>query len=245
MGATVLRRVSEATPILQFLHNSSASQASVVVGIDPGARKVGLATLRVGRLASALALGAARPLATLRAPTATARAQAEFLVGALAARLRALEPRLRVALLVVGYPLLPDGGAGGAEAGEGAGDAEGLEGSTGEGCRRAEELVGALRAAGVAAPALLWDERGTSAAARAQLRAEGVEEVRARGFGGGSGGGADSAITRALRTRQRAARALPPGVRERVDELAAAALLDSFAEAAMREMGAASGGRLA
>lgn len=81
-------------------------------------------------------------------------------------------------------------------------------------CRRVRAFLGQLRAAGVLAPAVLWDERGSTAAARGALR-----EAAA---------GA-SAASRDNRRRTTARKAtVPHELRGRVDGLAAAAILRSF-----------------
>jgi RNase H-fold protein (predicted Holliday junction resolvase) len=261
------------------LLRAAAAAGSWILAADPGATKIGVAACAAASAAGGGAPPqpqAPRSLGALRAPPRPLPQRERD--AALAARLAALArgglgAGRRVGLVLVGLPLAPDGRRDGAAGG----------------CARAEALATHLRGLGVAAPTVLWDERGSSAAARARLRAEGVEGARRRLFGGGGNGGegggggggggsiqgeedgyafaydeaarggssggrggagergGDAAITRALRLRQRAARALPPGVRERVDGEAAVEILLSFlfaaAEAASAETEATMTGR--
>lgn len=100
---------------------------------------------------------------------------------------------LRVAGIVMGWPLDPFG-------------QESTE------CGHVTLLVARLRAAGLHAPILLWDERGTSAQAKAAIRAAAGSGPRAQG--------------KAVRI------GLSPEQRRLVDEEAAVALLDNFLAAA-------------
>jgi len=258
------------------LLRAAAASGSWVLAADPGSTKIGVAACA----ASAGGASAARAIGALRAPPRPLpqRERNAALAAQLAALARGgLGAGRRVGLVLVGLPLAPDGRPDGGGSGGGGGGGGGSSGGQAGGCARAEALAARLRALGVAAPTVLWDERGSSAAARARLRAEGVEEARRRLFGGGSAlehagrgggggggggfaddtarsggggggggggnggsggsGGGDTAITRALRLRQRAVRALPPGVRERVDGEAAVEILQSFLAAAAEAEG--------
>ncbi len=106
--------------------------------------------------------------------------------------------------LVVGWPLDPGGGAGGR-------------------CRDVSAFLDALRDGGCDTPVLLWDETGTSAAARAALRDEAADAAAGRAAAAGGD---------PVRARRRAERShLSPERLARTDAYAAAAILDSVVDA--------------
>jgi RNase H-fold protein (predicted Holliday junction resolvase) len=122
------------------------------------------------------------------------------------AALKAEVAARRVGGLVVGWPVDPTGRADTPE------------------CRRTRVFLDQLRAGGVLAPAVLWDERGSTAAARAALRES-----------------SSSARRRAATTTARKD-VVPHELRGRVDALAAVAILQSFLDHAAGVLAADGGG---
>jgi RNase H-fold protein (predicted Holliday junction resolvase) len=118
--------------------------------------------------------------------------------------------------IIVGWPLDPEGR------------------ETAE-CRAVQRFAAGLTAAGVHLPIAAWDERGTSAAARQQLR-EGLAARRAErshgsggnGRGGGPGDGGVASRIRFQPAARRRQPGLPPEYVARVDETAAVLILQGF-----------------
>jgi len=127
--------------------------------------------------------------------------------GGLVAALRTLIEARRVGGLVVGWPA--DARSGGALTPE---------------CERTLGFLRGLQSARLLTPVILWDEHGSSAAARAQLRSEQAPPTRRR-----------TTVHRQV---------LAPERRARVDQEAAALILRSFLAAAQRHEGARRGFKL-
>jgi hypothetical protein len=132
--------------------------------------------------------------------------------------------------LVLGWPLPPDAnfqGVGSVAAANAAvaAAAAGAPPPTPE-CARVLLFLRRLAARGITLPTTLWDERGSSVAARAALRS-----ARAAAGSVGVGGSGVTDLG-----RPRAPRALPPELAAsgRVDALAAVVILDDFLDAVRR-----------
>ena len=124
------------------------------------------------------------------APTAEAHTQFTL-------KIKAAIIKYKVSGIVIGWPLDQFGG-------------ESKE------CRQVSMLIDRLRSAHIFAPILLWDERGTSALAKANIRAALGNGPRDLG----------KAVRIGLSVEQRS----------RVDEEAATVLLQSFLNAAVQEL---------
>lgn len=175
-----------------------------VLGVDVGGLCTGVALAAAGAI-EPRAQSHASPLAVLRG---AGGAGGSAVGHAVALRLRTLYAVHGARGLVFGWP------AGGLN----------TSGVTDNERGRTLTLLAAVRAAGIHAPALLWDETGSSAAALSVLTS------RTR----------DSVLCMPIRFHSHKAPSRlpmqPPEAAWRVDMLAAAVLLDSFLEAARREL---------
>ena len=180
------------------------SSLPAVLGVDVGALATGVSIAAAGAM-SPRSQSRALPLVVLRGAGGTGGSAVSH---AAALRLRTLFAVHGARGLVVGWP------AGGLCTSGGPDDERG----------RALTLLAAVRAAGINAPTLLWDETGSTAAARSVLTS------RTR----------SSSLCVSLRVHSHCPLPRmppsPPEVAWRVDMLAASVLLDSFLEAARREL---------